>query len=81
VSGGAGVKPIANSNGPVHLEDGALHVIDWKRDRDGKMTVALDGKLVMEATDLSLRKGFDGFVLGNSGGTYTIHSITINGGR
>jgi len=81
VIGGSGNKEIANSKGPVHLEDGALHAIDWKRDGNGKMKVALDVKPMMAVTDLSLRKGFDGFVIGNSGGACTIHSITINGGR
>jgi hypothetical protein len=81
VVGGAGVRQLASSNGPVHLEDNAAHVIDWKRDREGKMTVALDGKVVIQATDLSIRKGFDGFVMGNSGGIYTIRSVTIDGSR
>jgi hypothetical protein len=81
VVGGAGVRQLASSNGPVHLEDNAAHVIDWKRDREGKMTVALDGKVVIQATDLSIRKGFDGFVMGNGGGIYTIRSVTIDGSR
>ena len=81
VTGYAGSKQLATSNGSIRLEDGASHVIDWKRDRAGKMTVALDGTVVIEATDLTIRKPFDGFLLANSGGTYSIRSVTINGSR
>ena len=78
---GGNTKALVDSNGPIRLEDGALHAIDWKRDRGGRMTVALDGRVVMETTEQSLNLPFDGFVMANSGGTYTIHSITINSAR
>ena len=81
VVSGTGTRQIANSNGPVRLEDGVSHVIDWKRDRMGKMTIMLDGKTVMEVTDTTIRRPFDGFLLANSGGRYTIRSVAINGGR
>ncbi len=81
VAGGSGVKQIARSSGAVHLEDGAAHVIDWKRDRSGKMTVALDGTVMVETTDLTIRKPFEGFIMANSGGSYIIRSVAINGGR
>ncbi len=73
-------QEIANSAGPLNLGgDRALHAIDWKRGRDGRMTVAVDGRIVIDATDTSFHRGFDGFAIGNSGGRYIIHSVTISG--
>ena len=77
----AGTKRLASMSSPLRLEDGAAHVFDWKRDRAGNMTVALDGKVVLSVTDMSIRKPFDGLLLANSGGMYRIRSIGINGSR
>ena len=72
-------QTIGNS-APLNIGgDRALHTIDWKRSRDGRMTVAVDGKIMVDATDTTMRKGFDGFAIGNSGGFYIIHSVTITG--
>jgi hypothetical protein len=50
----AGTKRLAGSSGPLRLEDGASHMLDWKRDRAGNMTVALDGRVVISTTDMSI---------------------------
>src|SRR5262249_1034693 len=76
-----GTRVLGSSTGPVSLEDGRPHVIDWRRDRNGRMTVTLDGKPVIDAGDPAIRKNFDGFLVVNSGGTYWIRSLTINGPR
>jgi hypothetical protein len=76
-----GVRVLAGTSGPVDLEDGKSHTIDWKRDRSGKMTVALDGRPVIEANDPTIRKPFDGFLMVNGGGTYWIRSVAISGAR
>ena len=76
-----GTQLLASSNGRVILEDDKSHVIEWKRDRVGKMTVALDGKQVIETTDRQIRSGFDGFLMDNSGGSYWINSVEIAGTR
>ncbi|HEY2889556.1 MAG TPA: hypothetical protein VGJ31_02970 [Dongiaceae bacterium] len=81
VTPGQGNQQIGTSNGTLNLNDRANHAIDWKRDRDGNMTVVVDGRPVMAVSDTSLRKPFDGFVMGNSGGSYIIRSVTITGGR
>ena len=78
---GQGTKQIGSSNGALNLNDRANHAIDWKRDRDGRMTVMVDGRPIMTVSDTSLRKPFDGFVMGNSGGSYIIRSVAITGGR
>ena len=76
-----GVRVLGGSSGPVNLDDGKSHVIDWKRDRSGNMTVTLDGRPAIEASDPMIRKPFDGFLMVNGGGTYWIRSVAISGAR
>jgi hypothetical protein len=73
------VQTLASSSGSVDLEDGKNHVVEWNRGPGGKMTVNLDGKLVLQATDVGGHKPFTGFVMVNSGGSYGVRSVTING--
>ncbi len=63
----------------LKLEDGKVHVIEWTRDRMGRMVVRVDGNEVMNVTDRSFRDPFDGVALVNSGGDYALRSITIDG--
>lgn len=72
-------RPIAYTQGSVNLNGQGTHAVDWKRDRDGRMSVALDGQEIMNVSDTSLRKPFDGFAIGNSGGFYIIRSVAITG--
>jgi hypothetical protein len=74
-----GTQLLASSNGKIVLEDNKSHVMEWKRDRAGKMTVALDGKPQIEATDMQLKSRFDGFLMDNGGGSYWIRSVEIAG--
>jgi hypothetical protein len=74
-----GSTVIATYKGAVYLEDKKRHVIDWKRDSAGAMTVAIDGKTLITATDASLKDPFTGLLIINSGGDYAIRSIAIDG--
>ena len=74
-----GSQVLGTSTGAISLEDNQFHVIEWKRGLAGKMTVALDGRPVIEVTDQGTRKPFNGFLMVNSGGSYGIQSVTING--
>jgi len=76
---GQASSAIAYSQGSLNFNGQGTHALDWKRDRDGRMIVALDGQQIMNVTDTSLRKPFDGFALGNSGGFYIIRSVAITG--
>ena len=76
-----GTQVLASSNGRVALEDGKSHVVEWKRDRAGRMTVALDGQRVIETSDTQIRSRFDGFLMDNGGGSYWIDSVEITGAR
>jgi len=76
-----GTQLLASSNGRVRLEDDKSHVIEWKRDRAGKMTVTLDGAPVIEAIDTQIARSFDGLLVDNGGGAYWIHSVEISGAK
>ena len=76
-----GTQVLSSSNGRVILEDNKPHLIEWKRNHAGKMTVSLDGKLMFEAVDTQISGRFDGFLMDNSGGSYWIHSVAIAGAK
>ena len=75
-----GIQTLASSSGTVDLEDGKSHAFEWNRGPGGKMTVTVDGKLVLQATDVvGAHKPFTGFVMVNTGGSYGVRSVAING--
>ncbi|MGH6959597.1 MAG: hypothetical protein ACREE7_03860 [Dongiaceae bacterium] len=76
-----GAVAIATYKGGLNLEDGRRHVLEWTRDRNGAMTVVLDGRDMMQVTDRTINKPFDGFLMINSGGTYWVRSVTVDGGK
>lgn len=63
----------------VDLDDGQLHQIEWRRAADGTMTVLLDGKEIIQTFDRAFNHSFDGFVISNKGGDYTIRRVAIFG--
>jgi hypothetical protein len=76
-----GAVAIATYKGGLNLEDGRRHVLEWTRDRNGVMNVVLDGQDMMRATDRTITSPFDGFLMINSGGTYWVRSVTLDGGK
>jgi len=79
LSSRGGVSTLELTDEPLELEDGKSHVIEWTRDRGGRMVVKVDGAQVMEVTDRGFRDPFDGIALVNGGGDYALRSITIDG--
>jgi len=77
----SGAVAIATYKGALTLEDNRRHVLEWTRDRNGVMKVALDGQDMIQATDRTISKPFDGFLMINSGGTYWVRSVTVDGGK
>ena len=73
-----GTQIIGQSSGPIAFEDGKPHVIDWTRDKQGRMVVTVDDKQVIAAQDAQLKKPFDGFLMINSGGTYWVRSVSVD---
>jgi hypothetical protein len=76
-----GSQVLGQSRGPINLEDNQSHLLEWTRGPAGKMTVILDGRPSIEATDPGLRSPFGGFLMINSGGTFGVRSVAINGTR
>ena len=74
-----GIQLLGQSRGPINLDDNQSHVFEWMRGPAGKMTVVLDGRPVIEATDSGLRRPFGGLLMVNSGGTFGIRSVAVNG--
>jgi hypothetical protein len=79
LSARGGTATIELYDQPLKFEDGKAHVIEWSRNRRGRMVVRVDGTEVMNVTDRSFRDAFDGIALVNSGGDYALKSITIDG--
>lgn len=74
--GRRGSAVIDASRKTVKLEDNALHTVQFTRSADGTMTVSVDDKEVIRAHDRSFRDGFDGVIMMNKGGDFTIRAIT-----
>lgn len=79
--GRRGSAIIDATHGRLKLEDGNLHKLQLARDRHGEMTVWVDGKVLIRTVDTAFRGKFDGIMLINRGGDYTIRSIRIDGDR
>ncbi|WP_181870015.1 SEL1-like repeat protein [Halomonas sp. DQ26W] len=72
-----GSDVIASSNGSINLEDGNFHTLTWSRAENGEMRISIDGRRVIQARDKSFREGFQGFVLANHGGDYSLGRIRV----
>lgn len=68
---------VARHDGRLNLEDGRFHSIVWTRDRNGQMDVRVDGQRLLSAQDNGLRDPFQGFVMANHGGDYTLRRIRL----
>ncbi|MBC8338019.1 MAG: hypothetical protein ISR51_00955 [Rhodospirillales bacterium] len=76
---GRGSAIIDSRPGPFHLEDKKTHRLDWTRRADGLMTVSLDGRDIMTASDRTYLQNFDGLRLVNRGGDYIVKRVTASG--
>lgn len=79
--GSSGVRSIVANNQALNLEDNFRHRIEFDRDRDGGMTVSVDGRQVLSAADRSFRDPFSGMTIANDGGDYSLREITVFGER
>lgn len=66
-------------DGITALENGQDHQLEWRRYADGNMTVLLDGQSMMTVKDLGFRSSFNGLVLTNRTGDYTVTKIGLDG--
>ncbi len=61
------------------IEDNRMHDIHWTRDRRGRMSVVLDGAVLLTARDNGYRDSFDRLLLTNRGGDFTLRRVTVDG--
>ncbi len=76
-----GSAVIDSAPGPLNLEDKKTHRLEWTRSADGRMRVAIDGREILAATDLSFRDDFDGLRMVNRGGDYIVKRIVVYGSQ
>ncbi|MGZ0189589.1 MAG: hypothetical protein ACKVH0_16555 [Alphaproteobacteria bacterium] len=74
-SGGKTVS-VAQRDGVTAFGDGRNHKMIWTRGKDGKMTVTIDGRLVLKAQDASIASSFNGFSFVSLAGGWNIRSIS-----
>ncbi|MCL7942184.1 CIA30 family protein [Halomonas sp. ATCH28] len=75
ISGNAEV--VARHEGTLDLEDGRFHRMVWTRDENGRMQVRVDDQRLIRVQDNGLRDPFQGFMLANQGGDYTLRRIRL----
>jgi hypothetical protein len=75
-----GATTIAAYNGGINLEDGKAHNLVLTRDKQGKMTLTLDGQLAAQVVDTTLQGDFAGVLLINTGGAYWLREVTVTAG-
>jgi len=69
---------LIDRTGVTELGDGSKHNVSWVRETSGRMTVSLDGKPILRATDTNVSGSFDGFSFVNLAGAWNMHDITIH---
>jgi hypothetical protein len=70
---------VAEYSQALNVEEGRVHAVEWVRERNGEMTVLLDGRELLKAQDREHRGVFNGFTLVNSGGHFGLLEIVIHG--
>lgn len=73
------VSTIDFYEGDIGIEDGQEHEILWTRDRDGQMTISVDGQELMSVNDRSFGDPFDGITFVNTGGDAAVSYMKIEG--
>ena len=68
---------VARHEGGLDLEDGYFHTIVWTRDENGRMQVRVDDQRLLRVQDNGLRDPFQGVVMANHGGDYTLRRIRL----
>lgn len=69
------------SREPLDLETGGEHVLQWTRDGAGEMVVSVDGRELIRVTDRGYRDPFDGLVIANGGGEFSVREVGVWGVR
>lgn len=73
------VSTVEFYEGDLGIEDGKEHEIRWTRNRQGEMTVSVDGSQIMAAADRSFADPFNGITFVNTGGDAAVSYMKIEG--
>ena len=76
-----GTVTLGDTGPDIKVADGNKHQLVWKRAPEGSMSLSLDGKEIISATDTAFRQAFDGLTMVNRGGEFSLNRLTIDGAR
>ena len=79
--GSRGKTVLRTSDAPFRMEEGGKHEIQLRRNVAGEITVRVDGKEMIRVRDRTFRGDFDGVVLIDKGGEFTVRSVELRRGR
>ena len=71
-------EPFWAKRGDVALPD-RTYTAEISRDEFGGMSVALDGKTLVQVGDRSFRDPFSGITMANEGGEFAVREISVMG--
>lgn len=74
---GTEVRVVRRGTVGTALADGRMHDVDWVRDGTGTMTVSVDGQVVLQTQDYGFSEPFDGLVMVNAHGTWSVDQVRI----
>jgi len=77
--GRSGERRLATHDRAIKLEDGDRHQIVFSRDEFGGMSVALDGKTLVQVGNRSFRDPFSGITMANEGEEFAVREISVMG--
>jgi hypothetical protein len=66
---------------PKPFATGALQNVSWRRNADGSMSVSLNDRLLLQATDRGSGESFKRLGVVNRGGDYALRHVTLATGR
>ena len=65
----------------LNMEDRRPHTLEWLRGLDGSMAVRWDGREIVRTVDRGIRDDFNGIVVANRGGDFTLHRSPLLGAK
>lgn len=80
-SKGGETEILAQASGVHELGDGKRHLVVWTRDANGRMTVKVDKKERLVATDTAFQSNFAGFSFVAVAGAWNLHDISTYSAR
>ncbi|MEQ8397631.1 peptidoglycan-binding domain-containing protein [Thalassobaculum sp.] len=75
---GSEIRVVRRGTVGTDFADGRMHEIDWVRDASGSMTVSVDGKVVLQTQDYGFSQPFDGLVMVNAHGSWSVDQVRVD---